>query len=83
MFTHGTHMRIPMLHTPSAARPISSLVGESPATVQTEMHTNEASKHELHVNVESSQYINEKKNTYFIAVQERWEGFETAKGLPC
>ena len=38
-------MRIPMLHTPSAAETVSSLVGESSATAQTEMYTDEAPRH--------------------------------------
>ena len=34
-FTHSTHMRIAMLHTPSTAGLVSSLIGESSATAQT------------------------------------------------
>ena len=56
-------MRIPMLHTPSVEGPVSSLVDESSATAQTEMHSNEAPKHTPCANVKSSQYINEKSNT--------------------
>ena len=61
-----------MLHTPSAAGQVSSLAGESSETAQTEMHTNKAPKHAPCVNI-----VN-----VFAAVEELWEGFETAKGLP-
>ena len=44
-FTNSTHMRIPMLHTHSAAGMVSLLVDESSVTAQTEMHTNKAPKH--------------------------------------
>ena len=46
-----------MLHTPSAAGPVSSLIGESSVTTQTAMHTTEAPKHVPHAYVKSSQSI--------------------------
>ena len=57
-------MRIPMLHAPSATRPVSSLIGESSATVQTAIYTNEAPKHVPRANVKSSQYINKERPTH-------------------
>ena len=86
-----------MLHIPSAAGPVSSRIAESSATTQTEMHTNKAPKHVPRENVKNSQYINNKERSthlshlwlegilfmnVFTAVEELWEGFETAKGLP-
>ena len=70
-------MRIPMLHTSSAAGPVSSLIGESSSTAQTEMHTNEVPKHVPRAIVTYVLLAN-----VFTAVEELWEGFETEKGLP-
>ena len=53
-------MRIPMLHTPSATGPVSSLIGES-AIAQTVMHTNEAPSI---YHMQTSKAVNRERNTH-------------------
>ena len=88
MFTHSTHMRIPILHTPSATGPATCL-GASMVCIAVYVIA-----HDLPISDETGlvaegvcsigilimcvRYVN-----VFIVVEELWEGFETAKCLPC
>ena len=70
-------MKIPMLHTLSATGLVSSLNGESSATAQTVMHTNEAPKHVPRANVKSSQYTYMYTYCYSHGYRVYYEGVDT------